>query len=142
MRIEFEERFALSPEHCYQYFKTPADWVRLYGAFGEVEDRGDGWQAVVLRGFPLPLVARVVEARPPACVRWEFGGPWRGSGTVELLREAPGVVIRGYEEIELRLVPRIAHRWLERAFMERRFRGIWKLGWRRLREEAASVTAP
>lgn len=140
MRLEFEERFALTPEHCYGFFKTPQDWTRLYGSFGEVRDRGDGWQAVALRGFPVPLVARIVEARPHERVRWEFGGAWRGSGAVELSAEAPGVLIRGYEEIALRFVPSPCQRWLERAFLERRFRGIWKLGWRRLRAQAEGRT--
>ena len=38
MRVTFNEHFRLPVEYVYQYFKTPADWTRLYGLAGEPVD--------------------------------------------------------------------------------------------------------
>jgi hypothetical protein len=35
MHIEFDETVQLPPDAVYDYFKTPRDWVRLYGVAGE-----------------------------------------------------------------------------------------------------------
>ena len=59
MHLEFDETFDLPPAEIYDYFKTPQDWVRLYGAFGDVTDRGDGWFAVPMRRSPFPLVTKL-----------------------------------------------------------------------------------
>ena len=36
MRIDFDERFAIPLPEVERYFRTPADWVRLYGLAGSV----------------------------------------------------------------------------------------------------------
>ena len=38
MIIQFNEQFALPIDEVFSYFRTPADWVRLYGKAGEVKD--------------------------------------------------------------------------------------------------------
>lgn len=135
MRIDFEESFRLPAGAVYPYFRTPADWVRLYGIAGAVEDRGGGWWAVPLRRFPFPLVAKVTEDRPAERVRWVFGGFWRGTGEVRFTPTPDGVLVKGFEEIAVRGLSGLS-RFLEKAFLERRFRAIWERGWRRLRQEA------
>jgi hypothetical protein len=135
MRIDFREELPITATHCYSYFRSPRDWTRLYGMFGEVEDRGDGWWAVPLRGFPFPLVARVDVDEPDRRVHWTFGGIWHGEGEVVLEDSPGGVTVSGFEEIGVRWLPRAIERALAAAFLERRFRGIWAHGWRRLRRE-------
>ena len=137
MRLEFDEHFDLPPEDVYSYFRTPADWVRLYGFAGPVEEREGGWWAVPLRHFPFPLVARITMDRPGERVEWVFGGVWRGAGGIHFTATKDGVRVEGYETIGLRWLPGIS-RLLEKAFMEERFRAVWARGWRRLRraEEA------
>lgn len=133
VQIQFDECIPLEAAQVYSYFATPAAWVRLYGFAGRVDDRGGGWYAVPLKRFPFPLVARITHSEPPRFVRWEFRGFWRGGGEVRLTDLAGGVRIDGHEEISVRWLPGIS--WLlERLFMEREFRRIWALGWRRLRK--------
>jgi hypothetical protein len=132
--IEFSEFIPLPAPQVYAYFQTPADWVRLYGFGGRVADRGDGWYAVPLKRFPFPLVAKITDTAPPRFVRWQFRGFWRGHGEVRLTDEPGGVRVDGYEDISVRWLPGFS--WLlERPFMDREFRRIWALGWRRLREQ-------
>jgi hypothetical protein len=138
MIIRFKHEFALPVAEVYSYFRTPADWTRLYGLAGEVKDLGDGWIAVPLKGFPFPLVARNTEQVENELVRWVFRGFWRGLGEVRFAETARGVVVEGFEEI--------AVRWLlflspivERLFLERRFQAIWEIGWHRLRKREAGV---
>ena len=133
MIIRFRETFALSATEVYAYFRSPADWVRLYGFAGAVRERGDGWYAVPLKGFPVPLVARITTAEPPRRVNWQFRGFWKGDGEIRIEEFLGGVVVEGHE--------RLAVRWLwflsplvERHFMERAFRHVWQLGWERLRK--------
>jgi len=112
--------------------------VRLYGLVGEVKNRGDGWYAVPLKRFPLPLVAKITTLEPFRLVRWQLGGFWRGTGEVRFALEPGGVQVEGYEEIGARWLPGFS-RMLETLFMEREFQRIWSLGWSRLRSgEAAS----
>lgn len=82
MFLRFQERIALPVSTLYGYFRTPEDWVRLYGSFGRVEVLDDGWRAVKLAGFPFPLVAKITEDRPSQLVRWRFRGFWQGEGEV------------------------------------------------------------
>ena len=132
MRIQFSEAIPLPPAEVYRYFETPGDWVRLYGLAGRVEKRGQGWYAVPLEHFPFPLVARVIASRHGELVRWEFGGFWRGTGEIRIKPDGEGAKVEGYEEISARWLPGIS--WLlEKLVMEREFRRIWALGWRRLR---------
>lgn len=133
MLIRFRESFDLPVSEVFSFFETPRDWARLYGLAGEIEDRGDGWMAVPLRSFPFPLVARTTEIEPDKMVHWKFRGFWRGEGEVRFSGDTEHVTIEGFE--------RISVRWLgflsplaERLFLERSFRSIWELGWRRLRK--------
>jgi len=138
--IQFEERLDLPVEDVYPFFKSPRDWPRLYGSFGDVEDRGDGWYAVPLKGFPFPLVARVTLDEPNRSVSWSFRGFWRGTGEVSFEPTEHGVIIRGYERISVRPAG-FASPLLERHFLEKRFRRVWESGWRRLRRHAQGATA-
>ena len=133
MLIRFSESFDLPGEDVYAYFKTPADWTRLFGSFGEVEDRGDGWSAVPLKGFPFPLVAKVVVDEPGERVRWIFRGFWRGTGEVRFVPRPGGVAVEGFEEVAVRPLLVISP-LAEKLFLDRRFRAVWDRGWRRLRK--------
>jgi hypothetical protein len=137
MIIHFEERFQLPVEQVYRYFKTPVDWTRLYGEFGEVKDCGSGWFAVPLRGFPFPLVVRITDDEPLRKVRWVFRGFWRGGGEVRFLDQTASVTVEGFEEIAVRPLG-VLSPVVERLLLERRFRAIWELGWRRLRKAEAA----
>lgn len=135
MLIQFDNEFDLPVEAAYACFRTPRDWPRIFGAFGEVEDRGDGWFAVPLRRFPFPLVARITRDEPLHLVEWEFRGFWRGTGQVTFAPTARGVAIRGFERISARPLGPLAP-LLEPLLLEKRFRKVWETGWRRLRREA------
>jgi hypothetical protein len=137
MLIRFKHEFDLPVEEVYSYFRTPADWTRLYGLAGDVKDCGEGWFAVPLKRFPFPLVARNTEQEDLKLVRWVFRGFWRGRGEVRFAETANGVVVEGYEEI--------AVRWLfffsgivESLLLQRTFRAIWEIGWHRLRKREAA----
>jgi len=136
MRIEFDETIDLPVEEVYPYFRSPVDWPRLYGAFGEVEDRGDGWYAVPLARIPFPLVAKVTTDEPLERVRWTFKGFWKGEGEVNFVRTERGVALRGFETISPRPLLFLAP-LVERLFLDRRFRAVWESGWRRLRRQAS-----
>lgn len=135
MLIQFDEQIDLPVERVYAYFRSPKEWPRLYGSFGDVEERGEGWYAVPLRRFPFPLVARVTRAEPNRCVSWTFRGFWRGDGEVSFHPTERGVAIRGYERISVGPLACFS-RFLERVMLERPFRRVWASGWRRLRREA------
>lgn len=130
----FSELIRLPPAEIYSYFQSPADWVRLYGFAGRVIDRGDGWYAVPLKRFPFPLVAKITVAEPFRLVRWVFKGYWAGAGEVRLVPQPGGVLVEGYEDISPRWLP-VVSPLLEHLFMEREFRRVWALGWRRLRKQ-------
>jgi hypothetical protein len=137
MRIEFDEEFQISVDEAYGYFRTPADWPRLFPAFAGASERRNGWYAVSFRGFPFPLVTRITRDEPGARVEWTFSGFWSGDGAVELEGTDTGVIIRGYEEVSPRGLS-----WLappaERLFLEARFRDVWEGGWKRLRRRTRS----
>lgn len=135
MLIEFNEEFGVPVEVAYEYFRTPEDWPRLFPAFGDARDLGEGWYSVPFRGFPFPLLSRITRNEPQRCVEWIIRGFWRGEARVEFLPTSGGVLIRGHERVS-------AHRlfWFaplaERLFLEARFREVWESGWRRLRRQA------
>ena len=133
MIINFDEHFALPAADVYSYFNTPADWTRLYGLAGNPEDLGDGWYAIGLHRFPFPLVARNTEQQPNEFVRWVFRGFWRGRGEVRFTETADGVRFEGFEEIAVRPLLFLSP-VVERLLLEKHFRAIWDIGWRRLRE--------
>jgi hypothetical protein len=137
MIVRFRHEFDLPPGEVYAYFRSPADWPRLFGLADDVKDQGEGWFAVPLHRFPFPLVARNTANDPNRRVCWEFRGFWRGRGEVRFSEAAGGVAVEGYEEI--------AVRWLfflspviERLFLKRRFEAVWDIGWHRLRKGAAA----
>lgn len=132
MIIRFRETFDRPVEEVFSYFRTPRDWVRLYGLAGTVEDRGDGWVAVPLQSFPFPLVAKTTEAAPNEFVRWVFRGFWRGDGEARFSRVDDQTLVEGYERISIRWMGPLSA-GVERGLLEQRFRSIWSLGWRRLR---------
>jgi hypothetical protein len=139
MRIDFREQFALPVEEVFSYFKTPADWGRLYGFVG-VRDLGSGWFAVGLKGFPFPLVAKITDLETNRLVRWTFRGFWRGNGEVRFVTSDTSVVVEGYEEIGIRYLFSLS-RVIERVLLESRLHAIWQLGWRRLRKRECLPSA-
>ena len=138
MRLDFDEWVDLPCERVYAYMRSPGDWPRLYRAFTRVSDRRDGWQAVHLRRFPIPLVVRIVEASPER-VHWRFRGFWRGEGEVRLTAERGGVSIRGFEEVSPAGLGWLAP--LVERILKSSFKAIWASGFRRLRKEAAALAA-
>ena len=133
MIIEFNERFRLPVSEVYSYFKTPADWTRLYGLAGDPKDLGDGWFAIALKGFPFPLVAMNTVQKPNEMVRWVFRGFWRGEGEVRFVDTPEGVLVEGFERISVKYLFFLSPLF-ERLFLERSFRAIWGIGWHRLRK--------
>lgn len=136
MHIEFNETTTLSPGEVYDYMKTPADWPRLFGAFGEVTERGGGWFAVPMRRSPIPLVTRITIAEPDQHAAWEFRGFWKGTGEVRLEAIEGGTLLTGYETIHLP-GPFGLGRLLEKL-IEPRFVAVWESGWRKLHRIAQS----
>jgi hypothetical protein len=133
MNIQFKEQFTLPVDEIFSYFHTPADWTRLYGLAGEAKNLGEGWFAIPLKSLPFPLVAKNTIVEPAKRVHWKFRGFWRGEGEVIFEKSNDHVTIEGYEKISIR--------WLfflspivEKLFLERLFRGVWEIGWRRLRK--------
>ncbi len=138
MIIEFNERFKLPASDVYSYFKTPADWTRLYGLAGDSQNLGDGWFAIALKNFPFPLVAKNTVEKPNEMVRWVFRGFWRGEGEVRFVNTSDGVLVEGFEQISVRGLFFLSPLF-ERLFLERSFRAIWSIGWHRLRKHEKPV---
>ena len=138
MIIEFNERFKLPASEVYSYFKTPADWTRLYGLAGDSKDLGDGWFAIALKNFPFPLVAMNTMEKPNEMVRWVFRGFWRGEGEVRFVETSDGVMVEGFERICVRYFFFLSPLF-ERLFLDRSFRTIWSIGWHRLRKHEKPV---
>ena len=138
MIIEFNERFRLPVSEVYSYFKTPADWTRLYGLAGDPKDLGDGWFAIALKSFPFPLVAMNTVQKPNEMVRWVFRGFWRGEGEVRFVDTPDGVLVEGFERISVKYLFFLSPLF-ERLFLERSFRAIWGIGWHRLRKHEKIV---
>jgi hypothetical protein len=135
MRIDFDERFALSAAEVYAYFETPRDWTRLYGLMGEVADLGGGWYSVPLKRFPFPLVAQNTSVDPGHLVRWRFRGFWRGRAEIRFTESNDGLRVVGFEEVSVRYLGFLSP-LVEKLLLERTFNGIWNSGWRRLRRQA------
>ena len=131
MRIEFNERVTADPATVYDYLRTPHNWTRLYGSFGDTSDRGDGWVAIPLRRFPFSLVARMTADRGPDFVAWELRGFFTGRAEVHIRPEGDGSLVSGYEEASIPSLFGLGP-ILERRFLEARFRRLWLGGWRRL----------
>jgi len=138
MIIRLNERFSLPAAEVYSYFRTPADWPRLFGMAGDTRDLGDGWYAISLKNFPFPLVARNTDQEPNRLVRWVFRGFWKGGGEVRFIEEPDGLTVEGHEEISVRPLLFLSP-LVERAFLARSFSAIWNIGWHRLRKSEASL---
>ncbi len=131
MRIEFNETLSADPATVYGYMRTPQDWTRLYGSFGETIDRGNGWIAIPLRRFPFPLIARITEDQEPDHVAWDLRGFFTGRGEVSVLPDGDGSVVQGFEEAAIPSLLGLGP-MLEKRFLEARFRKLWAGGWKRL----------
>ena len=131
MRIEFCESFNLPVQEVYEFLRSPADWPRLYGSYGDVIDYGNGWLGVPIKNFPFPLVARTTGDVPSQRVRWDLGGFWRGDGEVNFEVEDGVTRVTGYETVRVPYLLFLAP-LAERLLLEKRFQGIWRKGWRRL----------
>ena len=131
MRIEFNETVTADPATVYGYLRTPQDWTRLYGSFGDTIDRGDGWVAIPLRRFPFPLVARMTADHGPDHVAWELRGFFTGRAEVHIRPRGNGSLVRGYEEASIPSLLGLGP-MLEKRFLEDRFHRLWSGGWRRL----------
>lgn len=132
MYLHFKEEFKLPVQEVYPYFETPADWAKLYGAVKPSRVLNDGWYSIPLKMFPFPLVARNVSRQKEKKVRWVFGGFWRGVGEINFSNGNEKTVIEGFEYI----VPHglwIFSSIFETCFMEKEFKRIWNLGWKRIR---------
>ena len=131
MRIDFNETLAADPATVYSYMKTPHDWTRLYGSFGDVVPRADGWTTVPLRRLPFPLIARITDMQEPDYVAWDLKGFFTGRGEVRVRPADGGSVVVGFEEVAIPSLLGFG-RWLERRFFEARFQRLWAGGWKRL----------
>ena len=131
MRLEFDVATRLTPDEIYDFFRTPAEWPRLFPAFGAVSVGDDGWFKVAMHRSPFPLVAKNTADEPGQRVAWDLRGFWKGDGEVRFEATAAGTRVTGHEEINLpRLlgVGALLERWAEP-----RFAAAWEGGWRRLR---------
>lgn len=134
MYLQFKEEFERPLNEIYAYFKTPADWTRLYSCGEPVKKLKDDWYAVSLNKFPFPLVAKVVEDHGEKKVRWIFSRFWRGVGEVQFSRIDGKTIVEGYEYI----VPHglwIFAPLFEKYLLQKGFVEIWERGWRRLRRK-------
>ncbi|MBU0991909.1 MAG: hypothetical protein KJ737_05385 [Proteobacteria bacterium] len=135
MYLQFKEEFERPLNEVYSYFKTPAEWTRLYGSGEPVKTLKNGWYAVYLTKFPFPLVAKIVEDSFEKKVRWIFSRFWRGVGEIRFSRVGDKTIVEGYEYI-------IPHGlWLfaplfEKLVLRKGFVAIWERGWRRLRQKS------
>jgi hypothetical protein len=139
MHFEFDETIPLPPGAVYDDFKTPQDWVRLFGAFGEVTDRGGGWFAVPMRRSPFPLVARMTVTEPDTRAAWDLRGFWKGDGEIRLEAVGDGTRLTGHETVNIPRLMGIGSLLVKR--IEPRFVAVWESGWKRLRRTARTGEA-
>ena len=132
MRLEFDVTTRLSPEQVYDFFRTPADWPRLFPAFGQATTRGDGWFSIPMRRSPIPLIAKNTVAEPGKRMAWDLRGFWKGDGEVRFDAIATGTRVTGHEEV---ILPRLlGFGTLLERWTQPRFAAVWEGGWRRLRK--------
>lgn len=137
MIVRFDETFKLPLEDLTALFKTPADWVQVFGFPGETKDLGDGWYSVSLKHFPFPLKARNIEEKDGQLVRWVFRGFWHGYGEVRFSETEAGVNVKVIEEVAVHYLFFLSPLF-ERLILKRNFRRIWEVGWYRLHKREAS----
>ncbi|MCZ7531103.1 MAG: SRPBCC family protein [Acidimicrobiia bacterium] len=138
MRVDFDETVPVPVDVVYGYLRSPEDWPRLYGTFGDVRDLGDGWFAVPLPGERPDLEARMTVTRPNERAAWDLRGIFTGRGEVRLSESGGGTRITGLEEIDVSAFEN-DQELLET--IDREFRAIWQIGWDRLREQAREPAA-
>lgn len=137
MRVDFDGTVPVPVEEVYGYLRSPEDWPRLYGSFGEVRDLGEGWFAVPLPGERPNLEARITASREFEHAAWDLRGTFSGRGEVHLEPVGDGTRVTGFEEID---VTAFAADSELLAVLDREFHAIWQSGWDRLR--AGSVYNP
>jgi len=133
MYLHFKEEFNLPVREVYPYFKTPSDWAKLYGIVKPSKILKNGWHSIPLKMFPFPLVAKNVSSHKEKKVRWIFGGFWRGVGEINFSTSDDKTQVEGFEYI----TPHgfwIFSSIFETVFMEKEFKRIWNLGWKRIRK--------
>ncbi len=133
MYLSFREEFNLPISTIFPYFKSPADWAKLYGVVKPTKNLADDWYSIPLKMFPFSLKARNVEFQANTKVRWIFGGFWRGVGEVNFSTKNNKTIVEGFEYI----TPHglwILSSLFEKQFMEKQFEIIWNLGWKRIRK--------
>jgi uncharacterized protein YndB with AHSA1/START domain len=132
MRIDFDEEVPVPPETVFDYLRSPTEWPRLYGSFGETRDLGGGWIAVPLAGDHPDLEARITRLELDRHAAWELRGTFAGDGAVTLTPIPEGTRITGFEQVQVA--------GLDDPETERRlqagFEAIWRSGWDRLRRLA------
>ena len=133
MYIEFKEAFDLPVNVVYPYFKTPIDWMNLYGKVKGSKNLKNGWQKIPLKNFPAPLIEKIIKDVPEKEVRYKFGGFWRGIAEIRFYEREGQTIVEGYEYITAHGFWLLAP-FVEKHFMEKEFKRIWELGWERLRK--------
>jgi hypothetical protein len=134
MYLQFKETFNKPVKELFPFFRTPADWAKLYGVVKPTKKLKDGWYAVPIKAFPFPLKARNVEMIENQRVRWVFGGFWSGVGDLTFYEQDGKTVIEGFEYIKPYGLYFLAGLF-EKLFMIKEFKRIWAIGWHRLRKE-------
>jgi len=134
MIVRFNEEFPISVDEMYAYFRTPADWTRIFGFPGKVRELNGGWYSVPLKHFPFPLVAKYTFEDPPTTARWIFRGFWKGEGEIRLTPTDTGVLVQGFENITVRPLW-ILSPLLEKLILEKNFRKTWENGRHRHRKQ-------
>ncbi len=138
MRVDFDETVPVPPDEAYDYLRSPTEWPRLYGDFGDVRDLGDGWFAVALPGDRPDLEAWMTANRPNTHAAWDLRGVFAGRGEVHLEPAGEGTRITGFEEIDVSAFEGDDDLL---AQLDREFRAIWQFGWNRLREQTREPAA-
>ena len=133
MYLHFKEEFKLPVRDVYPYFETPSDWATLYGIVKPSKILKNGWYSIPLKRFPFPLVAKNVLSQKEKKVRWIFGGFWKGVGEINFSTRDDKTLVEGFEYITAHGLW-IFSSFFETHFMEKEFKRIWDLGWKRIRK--------
>lgn len=138
MYIAFHREFELPAEKVFSFFKTPTDWMSLFGKVSGARKLKNGWEKIPLKRFPFPLVAKMIEVEENKRVRYVFGGFWRGIAEIHFVYQNGKTSVSGFEYITPHGL------WIfascaEKMFMKKEFERIWNLGWKRLDKLASSL---
>jgi len=133
MYLHFKEEFNLPVREVYPYFETPSDWAKLYGIVKPPKILKNGWHSIPLKMSPFPLVAKNVLSQKEKKVRWIFGGFWRGVGEINFSTSDNKTQVEGFEYITPHGLWAFSSIF-ETVFMEKEFKRIWNIGWKRIRK--------